>query len=156
MKKKSNSDKAIAYACRLFSIRARSESELRKRLSERGFSGTVVRRTVAFLEEKGIVSDLKFARQWVESRMRTKPKGNMVLRKELRQKGLSSAVIERVLSERGSNEGDVCRLLAKKKMEALEKIPKEKARRRLFDFLARRGFDFDLIEDAVRECADCR
>jgi len=151
MEKKDKNDKAVAYAYRLFSVRPRSEKELRERLSGKGFGGATACKVISLLKDKNIIDDLRFARRWVESRMRAKPKGDMALEIELRQKGISADVIEKVLSEKQENEGDVCRRLAMKKMEALGKLPKEKARKKLFDFLARRGFNFEVIEEVVRE-----
>jgi len=151
MGKKDKNDKALAYAYRLFSVRPRSEKELRERLSGKGFGGATACKVISFLKDKNIIDDLRFARLWVESRMRAKPKGDMALERELRQKGISAAIIEKVLSEKQENEGAVCRRLARKKMEALEKLPREKARKKLFDFLARRGFNFEIIEDVMRE-----
>ncbi len=156
MRKKDKNDKAVAYAYRLFSVRPRSEKELRQRLSGKGFGGATACKVISLLKEKNIIDDLRFARLWVESRMRAKPKGDMALRTELRQKGIAAAVIEKVLSERCPGEGDACRLLAEKKMAALEKLPKEKARKKLFDFLARRGFNFDSVKDVVREMFGAR
>ncbi len=149
--RKNNADKAVSYAYRLFSIRPRSEKELRDRLFRKGFGSATVHDVISLLKEKNIIDDFKFARLWVESRMRTNPKGDMLLRKELRMKGISASIIEKVLSEKESGEGSLARTLAGQRLESLKKLPKEKARKKLFDFLARRGFDFDVIEDTVKE-----
>ena len=154
MGKKDKTDKAVAYAYRLFSVRLRSEGELKMRLFRKGFGGATACKVISILNEKNIINDLRFARLWVESRMRRKPKGDMALERELRQKGISADIIEKVLSQKQGNEGAVCRELAMKKMEALGKLPREKARKKLFDFLARRGFKFDVIEEVVREYKD--
>jgi len=119
-------------------------------LLRKGF-GAVSCGVISALKEKKIIDDPGFARLWVESRMRANPKGDMALGKELRQKGISAAVIEQVLSERPCGERDTCRTLAEKKMETLGKLPKDKARKKLFDLLARRGFNFSIVEDVVRE-----
>ena len=154
MKKKDKTDKAFAYAYRLFSVRPRSEKELRERLRGKGFGGATAYKVILLLKEKKIIDDLGFARLWVESRMHANPKGDMTLRRELGQKGISAAIIDSALSERQGCEGDTCRFLARKKMETLGKLPKEKARKKLFDFLARRGFNFDIVKDVVREYAE--
>lgn len=156
MAKKSKTDKAAAYAYRLFSVRPRSEKELKDRLFGKGFGGATACEVISILKEKNIIDDLKFARLWVESRMRRNPKGDMALQRELRQKGISAAVIEKVLSERQENEGALCRELAEKKAAELGKLPREKARRKLFDFLARRGFNYDIIEGVIREALGAR
>lgn len=154
MAKKDKTDKAVAYAYRLFSVRPRSEKELKDRLFRKGFGGAIACKVISILKEKNIIDDLKFARLWIESRMRQRPKGDMLIRRELRQKGVSDPIIEKALSEKEGNEGDTCRHLARKKMETLGKLPREKARKKLFDFLMRRGFDFGVIEEVIREYAE--
>ncbi|GAG50789.1 unnamed protein product, partial [marine sediment metagenome] len=86
MGKKDKNDKAVTYAYRLFSVRPRSEKELRERLSGKGFGGATACKVISFLKDKNIIDDLRFARLWVESRMRANPKGDMALERELRQK----------------------------------------------------------------------
>ncbi len=151
MAKKGKSDRAFAYAYRLLNIRPRSEKELRERLSGRGFGKDAVCEVVSFLKEKNIIDDSKFARAWIESRMRAKPKGDMALRGELRQKGVSAVIVEQALSGRSSGEAVACRDLAKKRMKAFGKLPEKKARRKLFSFLAGRGFKFEAIDDVITE-----
>jgi len=151
--KKNKSGKAIAYAYRLFSLRPRSEKELKDRLFRKGFGRATALEVVALLKEKRIIDDLKFANLWVESRMRTSPKGAVLLRKELREKGIEGAIIEKVLSERGEvNEEGLARELAAQKLKSMRGLSEEKAKKRLFGFLARRGFSFDTIGGIVRDC----
>lgn len=150
MMKSDKADKAIAYAYRLLSVRPRSERELRERLFKKGFGRACTQNVIALLKERDIIDDFKFAKLWIESRMRMNPKGEMLLRKELREKGIKSSVIEKALSEKEGKEDFLAMALAKKRLETLKKLPKEKARKRLFDFLARRGFDFDIIEETVK------
>jgi len=149
--RKTKIDKAVAYAYRLFSIRPRSEKELRDRLFRKGFGSATVYEVISLLKEKNIIDDSKFARAWVESRMRTNPKGDMLLRKELRDKGVSAPIIEKALSEKETEEGPLVLALARRKAESLKKLPEAKARKKLFDFLARKGFNFEIIEDIVKE-----
>ena len=151
--RKNKSGKATAYAYRLSSLRPRSEKELKDRLFRKGFGRATVLEVIALLKEKRIIDDLKFANLWVESRMRANPKGVMLLRKELREKGIEGAIIEKVLSERGEvDEEGLAQELAAQKLGSMKGLPEEKVKRRLFGFLARRGFSFDTIGGVVRDC----
>ncbi|MBL7156713.1 MAG: regulatory protein RecX [Candidatus Omnitrophica bacterium] len=149
--KKDKTERAAAYAYRLFSIRPRSEKELKDRLYKKGFDHKTAQRVISLLKEKKIINDVKFAKLWIESRMRRNPKGDILLRRELRDKGISGSLIDKALSEKGENESHTARSIAEKKIESLKSLPKQKARKKLFDFLARRGFRFDIIEEIVRE-----
>jgi len=149
--KKSKHDKALSYANRLLSIRQRSERELRNRLFEKRFSSDTVNSIIEELKNRKLVDDLKFARLWIQSRMDLNPKGNMLLKKELRDKGISSSIIERSLSEREETEVGLASTVAEKKLASLKGLPKEKVRKKLFDYLARRGFNFSVIEEILNE-----
>ena len=150
--KKDKTDKAIAYAHRLLNIRPRSEHELRDRLFRKGFSRTATQNTISLLKDSSIIDDVRFARLWIDSRMQTNPKGSLQLRRELQAKGVASSVIDRVLSEEGrEKDGSVIRKLAERKKEELRRVPDVAARKKLFAYLARRGFTFDSIEDVLRE-----
>jgi len=152
--KKSRHNKAAGYAYRLLSLRPRSEKELKDRLFRKGFRGATARDVISSLKEKNVIDDSKFAKLWVQSRMRQSPKGDMLLRKELIGKGISRPAIDKALSEKTESEESACRHLAREKAKHLKDLPKEKARKRLFDYLARRGFSFSHAGDAVRENFD--
>ena len=76
------------YCLRLLSLRSRSESELEFRLKSKGYSDTSRRRILNLLKDNGLVDDFEFARQWIESRLRTNPRGKRALRQELAKKGV--------------------------------------------------------------------
>jgi len=148
---KSKKDKAALYASRLINIRPRSEKELRKRFKEKGYNRATTQDIISQLKDKKIIDDEKFARLWVESRMRSNPKGVMLLRRELKEKGISDSVIEGTLIGIKEKEAESARELAEKKIDVFKKLTPNKAKKKLFDFLARRGFNFDIIEDIVKE-----
>ena len=149
--KKDKFQKALGYAERLLGIRPRSEKELKERLFRKRFDRQIVQDIVALFKEKKIIDDSQFAKLWVESRMRTNPKGDMLLRRELREKGVPAAAIEKALTEKKESGESVIKALAAKKFGTLKNLPKEKARKKLFEFLARRGFEFDAIDETIRE-----
>jgi len=149
--KKSKIDKATSYAYRLFSIRQRSEKELRDRLYKKRFKRDTINKVISLFKEKKIIDDLKFARNWIDQRMRLNPKGEALLKRELRAKGVELVLIEEALNNKDKNETSIVRELADKKMKTLTKEPKEKAKRKLFGFLARRGFDFDTVNEVIKE-----
>jgi regulatory protein len=60
----------------------------------------LVEGAIARMTELGMLDDDVFARAWVESRDRARPRGERALRDELRLKGVDRAVVDVVLSER--------------------------------------------------------
>ncbi|MCM8790836.1 MAG: recombination regulator RecX [Candidatus Omnitrophica bacterium] len=135
----------------LLRSRPRSEAEIRARLKLKGYGPSVIEDTVGFLKRCGEIDDAKFARLWVESRMRFNPMGKMVLRRELKEKGISDSIIEATLAEKDADydEYKVAFSMAKEKFGRLAKIESKKALKRLHDFLARRGFAYDIIQRII-------
>ena len=145
-------NEALQYAFRLLKFRPRSEYELRQRLKRRGFPESIVKETLLFLKAKGLVDDLEFARIWVESRIK-KPLGINRLKQELRIKGIDKELIEQVVEGVGSkySEEEIINDLVHRRWEKLKHIQPQKAKRRLFLYLLRRGFSLDKVQEAINQ-----
>jgi len=148
--------KAYDRAVRFLSYRPRSVAEVRKHLAqpEYGYSEAVVEATLAQLTEQGYLNDEEFARFWVENRQRFRPKGSQALRQELRQRGVESESIEGALSglnlEESAYEAARPRAL---RLAALAQSDPQAFRRKLADFLLRRGFGYEVTEGTVKRLA---
>ncbi len=143
---------ALRYALRLLKFRPRSEYELCQRLKRRGFSESTIKETLFFLKERDLVNDLEFARIWVESRLK-KPLGINRIKQELKIKGIDKHLIEQVIESIGAkyNEEEVLKDLIHHRWEKLKHIQQQKAKRRLFLYLLRRGFPSDMIQETISQ-----
>jgi regulatory protein len=142
----------LEAAARFLEARARSIGEVRRRLGQAGYRPELIDGAIGRLTELGMLDDAAFARSWVESRDRVRPRGERALRHELALKGIDRAVLDEVLDERraaGASEagdGDVDtagaeRLLARN-ARTLDRIADPRMRRqRAYALLARNGFD---------------
>ena len=138
-----------AYA--LLRQRPRSEHEIRSRLKLKGYSDAIVEEIASLLEKTGDIDDTKFARLWVESRMHMNPAGDVVLKHELKEKGVSDSIIEATLSEKAGkyDEYEVAFNMAKERFVQFKKLDRRKAMKRVYDFLLRRGFKYDTVRRIV-------
>ncbi len=145
-------DEAYRYAIRLLKFRPRSEHELCSRLKRRGFSETDIKNSIIRLKQQGLVNDFEFARIWVESRIK-KPLGINRLRRELKIKGIDKNIIEQVIGKISIryNEEETLKDLASRRWERLKHIQPQKAKRRLFLYLLRRGFSSEDIQEVVNQ-----
>ncbi|MDZ7724746.1 MAG: RecX family transcriptional regulator [candidate division KSB1 bacterium] len=145
--KRAAKDKAL----RLLGVRARSRSEMRQRLERSDFSKPVIEWTLKELDRLKLLDDTEFAKMFSRSRMVTKPVGAYYLRRELFQKGLSEKDIETGVNEayRETDEATVARELAAKRKKMLKNKEEIKAKKRVSDFLQRRGFAFAIIHDVI-------
>ena len=123
-----------AYA--LLRQRPRSIHEIRNRLKLKGYDEAVTEEVVEALKKAGDLDDQKFARLWVESRMHMNPAGDVVLKFELREKGINDSVIEATLSEKADkyDEYEVAFNMAKEQFERLKKLDRKNAMKRVYDF----------------------
>jgi regulatory protein len=146
--------KARDSSLNLLSFRARTATELRRRLREKGFPEEVVERCVAELVERGLVDDSAFAETFVRDRVRLRPSGARRLAQELRRKGVDAdtagEAIEEVLRSEDVSELELARVAVSKWARRSGEEP-ERARRRLYGFLARRGFGGDTVRQIMEE-----
>src|ERR1035437_10061518 len=88
-------------AARFLELRSRSVREVTRNLTMSGFPTELIEGAVARLLELGLLDDTVYARAWVESRDRSRPRGESALRRELSLKGIERETIAVVLTERG-------------------------------------------------------
>jgi SOS response regulatory protein OraA/RecX len=91
-------------AARFLEARARSVGEVRRRLTQAGYRSDLVEGVIDRLAALGMLDDDAFARAWVESRDRARPRGETALRRELSLKGLDRETIEAALEARRRGE----------------------------------------------------
>ena len=107
------------------------------------------------LKQQKFINDMEFAAWWIEQRSRFKPKGWRVIAMELKQKGIDKEIIET------AHNSDVTTSLPGEKEQALELVDKRMKKyqgldrnqlyQKLGGFLARRGFDLDIIRACIDE-----
>ena len=146
-----NRAKAKNYAYTLLRNRPRSEQELRGRLRLKGYDDGIIDIVIADLTRAGYINDAKFAKFLVESRMHANPVGDVILKHQLKSKGVSEEVIEGALAEKGKtyDEYELAAAMAKERFERLKKLDRRKAAKRVYDFLLRRGFKYDTIRRVI-------
>jgi len=138
---------AQGAALRLLAYRPRSEVEMRQRLARRGLPEEVVQETIARLREQGLLSDAAFARFWVETRDQNSPRGCRLLWRELSAKGIEREIARQAIA--AVAEEDAALRAAQKKARHLQGQDYPLFRRRLGDFLLRRGFPYPTVRTTV-------
>ncbi len=139
--------RCLDAATRLLGYRARSEAELRERLRRRDFAGDSIDAVIAHLKSQGLVDDDAFARSWRENRDTFKPRSGWLTGFELRKKGVPEEIIASVVGEADNSE--TAYRAACTKAARLPVTDHEAFRRRLGDFLRRRGFGYEIINQTV-------
>jgi regulatory protein len=146
----------LEAGARFLEARPRSVAEVRRKLARLGYREDLVATTVARLAELGYLDDEAFARTWVESRDRAKPRGEHALRRELGLKGVDRSLVDGVLEDRredaviaaasrdeepaSADDAAAERLLRRKLAAVLREPDPRKRRQRAYALLARNGF----------------
>ena len=141
------------YVYRLLGRRMYTAKEIRGKLEDRQYMEQVITAVITTLQDYGYVNDRVYAKEWIRSRMRSKPKGKMALRQELLRKGIDKSIIEAALEEAfdESEEGDLALALAMKRIRSYKNDAPDVARKKLHDFLLRRGFSFETVRETIEE-----
>ncbi len=142
-------EKAKDSAYTLISLRPRSTAEIQQSLKKKGYDLDVIEQVINRLVDLDILNDETFAQYWVEQRDSFKPRSHMALRQELQQKGISRDIIDAALTD--SDEISAARAAAEKKAGLLTRYEEDEFKKKLGQFLQRRGFSYELIKDIIDE-----
>lgn len=165
----------LAAALRFLEVRSRSVDEVRRRLRFAGYGFGLIDGAIDRLLELGFLDDAAFARAWLESRDRARPRGERALRVELRQKGVARDVSDAALDDRRAeaasiaagrdpdgevvpsvDEAAAMRLLERRASQ-LGRVPDPRVRRqRAYALLARNGFDPGVCSTIAKRFAEGR
>jgi regulatory protein len=144
---------AYDQALHLLEFRARSIAELRRKLVQRGCDVAEVNAVIQRLVEQNFLNDDDFARQFARAKVLGAGASRVRIVQELARKGVTRAVAEKAVDELPEAEGidpaAAIHRVAEKKLKSLGKLDALTRKRRLYAFLARRGFRPDEIRAAL-------
>ena len=139
----------------LLAVRARSSRDLGIRLRRAGAPDAAITWAVHRLVAQGFVDDASYARQVARAKVVSGGVSRRKVVTELRKRGVSSEVadeaIDATLSEVELDEHGAALAAAQKRLRALSSLDAAKRRQRLYAFLARRGYESDVIRKVLAE-----
>ena len=107
------------------------------------------------LEKQKLIDDEKFALWWLEQRLTYRPKGKRLLKAELYNKGVDKEIIDSLTALiTPSKEKKAAQQIINKKLKLYKNLAKLKLKQKLFSHLARRGFDFQIAQNAIDEAVE--
>ncbi|MMZ59029.1 Regulatory protein RecX [compost metagenome] len=145
--------RGYADALQYLSRKPRTGYEISMRLGEKGWSEETISAVMDRLSKEGLINDALYAQEWAGQRVKSRGKGKMWIRQELRQKGVSKPLIEAALGEISEEaEFDSAMQLGAKKWRSTAGEYLDK-KRKVGAFLMRRGFPGGLVSRVIRELA---
>ncbi|HBB02868.1 MAG: regulatory protein RecX, regulatory protein [Candidatus Peregrinibacteria bacterium GW2011_GWF2_38_29] len=168
-------ERLMSYALFLLGIRRLTSQEmvlrLRKRLKKYGGGAEnedcenaealaektaaaneeAIEKVIERLKELKYINDTEYLSDFVENRLKLKPKGVRGIKFELMKKGIKNEDIDKYFSENEIDESGIALELAERKMKSLARVPKEKQKSRLIMFLTSRGFKGQTVYDTIEK-----
>ncbi len=148
-----NRPTAYNYALSLLSARPYAVKALHRKLIQKQYSAADAEDAVRRLVDAGLLNDEKYAEQYARSKMLSTGASKRRLTQDLYRKGIKGDVattaIANVIADEEIDTAAVVEQVARKKLAQLGDLEPLVVRRRLFAFLARRGYDIDEIKRVV-------
>lgn len=142
--------RAKKYAADCLIDQTYSKVQMVEQLEHKGFGQKVIDTTLEDLEQRGHIKDEKYAKNWVNRRQRSKPRGKKMLKYELTNKGIDKTTVNRVVEGiDAAEEAGLALEVAQKQAKRYKSLPPDVAKRRMHGFLLRRGFDYETIQRVI-------
>jgi len=140
-----------AAALRYLKIRPRSIAELKEKLEAKGFSSIETETAVHGLTASGLLDDRAFTKSWINYRL-ARPFGFRRIIQELRAKGIDQEIIDQAVAEvEGYSPETTALELAQRRWQRLPDIDPLKKKKRVLDFLLRRGFEEGIVIKVIKK-----
>lgn len=146
--------KARDKALRLLGFKSRTEKEIFDKLLKEEYPKETIEEVIEFLKQYNYIDDESYAKAFAKEKFKLKGYGTKRLTYELGLKGIKAEVINKVISELMENEiideNSMAVSLIRKKLKGENEID-DKLKQRVFGYLARRGYSFEVIKKAFNE-----
>lgn len=152
---RSPEEQARAICLRLLTGTPRTRGQLAEALRTRGIPDEVAQEVLSRFEDVGLIDDAAFADAWVESRHHSRGLARRALARELRTKGVDSALIDEAVGQLDAEQEErTARELVERKLRATRGLEREKRLRRLAGMLARKGYAEGVALRVVRRALE--
>ncbi len=146
-------DQALPKIKQFCAYQERCHSEVKEKLFSFGLNIAEINSIISELINENYLNEERFAKLFAGGKFRIKNWGRNKIRQQLKSKQVSEYCIKKGLQE--IDEEDYYRLFLKLFEQKLQSIKGEKnifiKKRKIKDFLLQRGFENDLIHDALRQ-----
>lgn len=167
MKKQTNNNKhdllqkAFNHAIFYLKFRPRSKKEVKENLNKylskfklsTEICNSILNQTLTRLTQLQFIDDSAFTKYWVDQRQTSRPKGERVIRHELKFKGIDNEIIDKVIEEQltKTSQKEVLEKLINKAIVKYKNLPFIKRKQKIVEYLFRRGYLYTEISSLVDE-----
>lgn len=138
-------DKAIVY----LSYKGRTRNEIVKKLLTEDYTETVVEEVLGMLEKYGYIDDFSYSKSFIRNSVNLKSNGKRKIFYDLKERGVPEAIINKAFDEIELDESKSILKLINKKIKDKNNVD-EKLKKRTYDFLIRKGFSYNDINEGMK------
>lgn len=133
------------------SYRIRTVSEIRKKLRSKKINDETAGKIIEHLKELGLLNDEEFARQLITEKIKNKSLSRRMLEQKLFEKGISKQTGQPLLDQllNAETETTLAFKIYEKLSPKLKGLDKQDAKKKIYETLTRKGFDYDTINTVI-------
>lgn len=143
-------DKIYNQTLRYIALRPRTKWEIEVYLKRKDAPPTLLESTLNKLSNVGLIDDQKYALAFVSDRRLLRPSSRRKIVNDLRKKHIPSAIIEEVVGSESEHEQSALKAIIDRKRQQ----SKYQDDLKLMQYLARQGFNYGDIKDALKDLDD--
>ncbi len=147
--------KALNLAYFFLKFRPRTKKEITQYLLKKStrfhLDQKAIDEVVEELENQGLIDDQKFIERFVEERSRTKQKSSFVLKRELIRFGIGRDLIDEYFANHLLDEESLALKALNGRWYRFQNLPYQERFQKASQFLARRGFSFEIIKKTIKK-----
>ena len=147
-----NMDDIISSMQKYCAYQDRSAGEVQLKMKKYQLSAVQKEEVIERLQQESFLDDERYAKNYVRSKMNGKQWGKIKLQYQLMQKGISSSLIQKALSEIDTEDYENQVDIHIEKWKRTNKLNYENAPK-LIRFLASKGFENAIINQKLKEYA---
>ncbi len=147
-------ENAYSFALRMLGQRSYTEYRLRRKLQQKEFPDLEVAAVMERLQAAGLINDVRYAESFARGKLganaAVSPRHvtNSLVRRGINRKIAEQAVAD-VMEAECFDAGETISRAVAKKLRSVQHLEPTAARRRLYGFLVRRGFDLREIRSTL-------
>lgn len=139
-------DNLMQYALKLITRKRYTQKELETKLRGKK-TGTKKDRdkVINRLKELNYINDKEFAKDYIQTRLIINPKGENLLKLELRLKGIDRQIIDNAITNAKIDETKVALDVIERKKNSIKRVEGQKRKEKILRLLSSRGFKLETI-----------
>ncbi|MFH1533726.1 MAG: regulatory protein RecX [Nitrospirota bacterium] len=150
-------NKLLQYGLRLFTKKRYTTGEMQKKLTtyakkREAIDERKVERVVERLKELGYLDDEQFVKDYVSHCARVRPRGRILIARELKFKGLPKDLIEEGLEKVDIDEEAMAFDILERRVKRWSRYSEYEQKPKAYQFLYSKGFNRDAIYKAIERC----